>query len=341
MHALLGGVPAKGSNVFRVPKVPKHPKAPKAPKLPPSINVPSNQPNTTASVTSASTTSPESSGGVKNWLGGVKSPTSIRAPTTSSVTTISSKHSAQDAALSDEDAEDGATVISRTKSAGNGSRGSNKAPRNTAANTLSGLNDRLGEIISIFKDFNSKLNIGLAPPASPVITPSQTALVENHSTTSTIVPPIGTTSLTPPTASGVLQGSLSMQPAHAHRRAAITFMIQYDKYLGVNGSVKLLHLFEQDVIAMDTYLSFLESDKLCKVVSDLITAIIGRSTVCLRWWGVRKLTVFNLGSRVEEVDVGGIMGLDEVVQYTDSRWNLGLDGHVILYSDPQNTKSAL
>ncbi|EGO04702.1 hypothetical protein SERLA73DRAFT_68372 [Serpula lacrymans var. lacrymans S7.3] len=267
MHALLGGVPAKGTNVFHVPKVPKHakaPKAPKAPKLPPSVNIRSNQPNTGASVTNTITTSPESFGGVKSWLGGVESPTSIRAPTTSSITTISSKRSARDATLSDDDVEDGATIISRTKSAGNRSRHSNKAPRNTAANTLSGLNNWLGEIIPIFKDFNSKLDIGLAPPASPVIAPLQTALVENRSTMSTTVPPITTTSITPPTATDALQGSLSMQPAHAHCRAAITPMMQHNKYLGVNSSVKLLHLFEQDVIAMDMYLSLLESDKLRK-----------------------------------------------------------------------------
>ncbi|EGO30886.1 hypothetical protein SERLADRAFT_432538 [Serpula lacrymans var. lacrymans S7.9] len=189
------------------------------PKLPPSVNVPSNQPNTGASVMNTSTTSPESSGGVKSWLGGVESPTSIY-----------------------DDAEDGATIISRTKSAGNGSRGSNKAPRNTTANSLSGLNNRLGEIIPIFKDFNSKLNIGLAPPASPVIAPSQTAWVENCSTTSTTVLPIATTSITPPTATDTLQGSLSMQPAHTRCRAAITFMMQHDKYLGVDSTVKLLHL---------------------------------------------------------------------------------------------------
>ncbi|EGO19743.1 hypothetical protein SERLADRAFT_411269 [Serpula lacrymans var. lacrymans S7.9] len=185
MHALLGGVPAKGTNVFCVPKVPKHAKAPKAPKLPPSINVPSNQPNTGAFAMNTSTTSPESSGGVKSWIGGVESPTSIHAPTTSSITTISSKRSARDAALSDDNTEDSTTVISRTKSAGNGSKGSNKAPRNTTANALSGLNNWLGEIIPIFKDFNSKLNISLAPPASPVIAPLQMASVENCSTMST------------------------------------------------------------------------------------------------------------------------------------------------------------
>ncbi|EGO02464.1 hypothetical protein SERLA73DRAFT_69969 [Serpula lacrymans var. lacrymans S7.3] len=145
---------------------------PKAPKVPPSVNIPSNQTNTSVSVENASTTSPKSSA------------------------TISSKRSARDAALSDNDAKNGATIISHTKSASNASRGSNKATCNTASNALSGLNDQLGEIIPIFKDFNSKPNISLAPPASPVIAPSQTALVEKHFTMSTIVPPITTTSLT-------------------------------------------------------------------------------------------------------------------------------------------------
>ncbi|EGO00496.1 hypothetical protein SERLA73DRAFT_73207 [Serpula lacrymans var. lacrymans S7.3] len=51
--------------------------------------------------------------------------------------------------------------------------------------------------LPMLSDFNSKLNISLAPPASPVIAPSQMASVENRSTTSTIVPLITTTSITP------------------------------------------------------------------------------------------------------------------------------------------------
>ncbi|EGN93426.1 hypothetical protein SERLA73DRAFT_78729 [Serpula lacrymans var. lacrymans S7.3] len=219
-------------------------------------------------------------------LGGLPSPTSVHAPPGSSVTSLTSKRSARDAplgqrlsftefyyaALLDNDGDDGVTIISRSKSAGNHSRGSNKAPRNTAANAINGLNDQLAEIIPIMKDFNSKLKIGIPPTASLPNAPAQTPIVEKSPTLSTIASSTiapstvahSTTSQPSASAFNIPQGHMSGQPDNVRCGSAITFMLQNDPYRGVDSSIRLIHLFEQDMVAVNTYLRLLESNEFCR-----------------------------------------------------------------------------
>ncbi|EGO20827.1 hypothetical protein SERLADRAFT_442190 [Serpula lacrymans var. lacrymans S7.9] len=165
-------------------------------------------------------------GCINNWLGSLPSPTSAAVlPPMSLTTSASSKCSAQDAEI---DIHKGATVISHSKSTGgsNQSQGSKKFPRNTTANVLISLNNRLGKFLPIMRDFNTKLDIDLgteapfAPPAPPPKVSQPETPVSNLK--------------------------------HVHQSHAISAVLKNNQYLGVNDSVKLFQIFEHNIVVVDT-----------------------------------------------------------------------------------------
>ncbi|EGO03140.1 hypothetical protein SERLA73DRAFT_158733 [Serpula lacrymans var. lacrymans S7.3] len=263
MEDLMCGHFAKGANIFysAPPSVPV-PNSPPVSSITPSSSMfPPPVAITPQTPRSINTNMHSHDANVNLWLGDVPSPKSMPAPSTLSSTasrgSSSSKQKEHDTELDANADADAMSVATRSKSTGMTVHShSSKTPRVAAnamtATALTGLNDMLGQIVPIMKGITDTIRNEFDTPLT------------KQGSSSAVIPSSapGTSTITPSSFISHYNFDITKQPSHIRRGIAIQALQELDHKLGIPKQVELLHIFEREIGAVDTYLNMLHATDL-------------------------------------------------------------------------------